>query len=102
MLILVQLVKNERTIARCFAFGRLDHPLDAILDEATEDSRVREPDLNRDGCYIEVIWINSRGRTYDVAKTVTVWPDDLARKKPSSTMAPDWLRETINRERVPA
>jgi len=96
MLILVQLVKDKRAIARSITFGDLNHPLDDILDEATEDSRVRDPDLDRDGCYVEVMWISSQGRSCEVAKTITLWPDILSRKKPSSTMAPDWLRATIN------
>lgn len=102
MLILVQLVKNERAIARSITFGDLNHPLDDILDETTEDSRVRDPNLDLNGCYVEVMWINARGRSYEVAKSITLWPDILSRKKPSSSMAPDWLRDTINGQQAPA
>jgi len=101
MLILVQMVKDERTIARSITFGDLHHPLDDILDAVTEESRVRDPDLDRDGSYVEVVWINPRGRSYEIAKSVTLWPDNLSRKKPSSTSAPDWLRDTVDRKQAP-
>jgi len=71
MLILTQLVRDERTIARFLTSGDLDYPLDDILDEAAENIAVRDPELDYAGSTIEVIWIDQSGRSYKLAKSVS-------------------------------
>lgn len=92
MMIVAQLVRDDRTVARVITEGPLDRPLEDIMDEVAAHSHIRHPGLSRTGAMIEVFWIENNGGQANIVRTSRLSPDPLTRKDPGTNRPASWLK----------